>query len=175
MNPRQEKFAQLVAGGMAASRAYEKAGYKTKGHASEASAGKLLRNAEVAAYVAKLRAAAKSKGEEAAFLTINEKREFLRRVVLTPIYSVDEESELCQAAEYRVEGGLRGRLRRGHHDRGNEEGALETTVKIKLPCKLRAIELDAKLAGEFESDRNAGKAADALASLMQSIAARSHA
>ncbi len=49
-NARHERFAQNVAKGMSASEAYEKAGYKR----NDGSAGRLHRNAQVKARVAKL-------------------------------------------------------------------------------------------------------------------------
>ena len=83
---------------------------------------KLLSDIDIKQRVAEIQ----SKTEGKAVLTIAQKREFLRRVVVTPIGQVDEESDLCQAAEYS-----------------------DTGRKFKMPDKLRAIELDAKLAGEF--------------------------
>jgi phage terminase small subunit len=126
LNPRQERFAQLVAGGMPASRAYREAGYSAKGTASETCAAKLLRIAKVASYVATLRMEAKEKGETAAYLTLEEKRKFLRELVTTPVGDVDEKSPLCQSFKFTKDG----------HE-------------YKLPDKLRALELDAKLAGEM--------------------------
>ena len=73
------------------------------------------------------RAAEKVAGEEGRrFLSLLEKRAYLAMVVRTPIGEIDEKSPLCQAVEW----GKNGR-------------------KIKMPDKLRALELDAKLAGEL--------------------------
>ena len=127
LNPRQERFAQLVATGMPASRAYREAGYTATGNAAEAGASQLLRHPKVAAYVNEVRAAAKAKGEEAAYLTLEEKRKFLRDVVTTPIGEIDERNKLAQALKVTKDG-----------------------REIKLPDKLRALELDAKLAGELK-------------------------
>lgn len=54
MNPKQQKFAELVASGLPASRAYEQAGYIATGHAAESSASKLLKSPEVEEYLAGL-------------------------------------------------------------------------------------------------------------------------
>jgi phage terminase small subunit len=67
LNARQLKFARLVAGGMPASQAYRKAGYKTMTpHSAESSACKLLRNAEVAAIVSAATAKAAAEVEMTA-------------------------------------------------------------------------------------------------------------
>ena len=56
MTQKQETFVRKVAEGMAASRAYREAGYTATAHAAEVMASKTLRNAEVAARLAELRA-----------------------------------------------------------------------------------------------------------------------
>lgn len=47
-NIRHERFAQGIAQGMPASRAYIEAGYKARGNSAEVNAARLLRNAQVA-------------------------------------------------------------------------------------------------------------------------------
>ena len=56
LTQKQETFVRKVAEGMAASRAYKEAGYMATAHAAEVMASKTLRNAEVAARLAELRA-----------------------------------------------------------------------------------------------------------------------
>jgi phage terminase small subunit len=56
LTQRQENFVRKVAEGMPASRAYREAGYTATAHAAEVMASKTLRNAEVAARLAELRA-----------------------------------------------------------------------------------------------------------------------
>lgn len=65
-------------------------------------------------------------------LSKHEKRAFLARIVRTPIGDVSAASDLCQ-----------------------EHTVTEGMTKVKMPSKLQAIELDAKLAGELgqEQDR----------------------
>jgi hypothetical protein len=120
-NQKHERFAQLLATGMSASEAYTKV-YKKKGKVAGSAGGRLLKNVGIQQRLAELQ----QKAETAAVLTLADKREFLRRVVVTSIGEVDEKSPLCQSAEY------------------SEDGR-----KFKMPDKLKAIELDAKLAGEF--------------------------
>ena len=101
--------------------------------------------AEVQARVSALQAEAAKVG----VLTLEEKRRYLRRVVLTPVGQVTEKSELCQKYEsHTSEGGTR--------------------LKDWMPDKLRAIELDSKLAGE-QRGLEAVKADNGMAELMASI------
>ena len=84
-----------------------------------------------------------------AVLTLAEKRRFLRLVVLTPISAVNEDSILCQKVEYSV-GSPRRATRGGPANPGTHETDRDSrTMKVTMPDKLRAIELDAKLAGEL--------------------------
>src|SRR5262245_9332698 len=55
LSERQERFAQHVAAGMPASRAYRAAGFKATGNGAEVNASKLLRIAKVAARIRELR------------------------------------------------------------------------------------------------------------------------
>jgi len=87
LNPRQERFAQLVASGTPATRAYGEAGYSTKGRNAEACAARLLHeNAGVAAKVTSLRAKVSEEGDQAALLTLEQTRAMLKKM------AEDEES-----------------------------------------------------------------------------------
>ena len=144
LSARQEKFCALYASGKTATEAYRESYGNTK--TAEAASSRLLTNVKVRARVTALQQATAL----SAVLTLAEKRAFLRSVVLTPLGDIDERSILCQSAEYVTNGGVRGKLRKGHASGGNEETEPETTtVKLKMCDKLRAIELDAKLAGEL--------------------------
>src|SRR5262252_2509904 len=57
-NNRPERFADAILDGQSATAAYRSAGYKSDGHAAEACASKLLRNVDVAARIAELKAKA---------------------------------------------------------------------------------------------------------------------
>jgi hypothetical protein len=48
LNPRHERFVSLVAAGLPAGRAYEQAGYASRGNAADVGASKLVRNPKVA-------------------------------------------------------------------------------------------------------------------------------
>lgn len=151
LNIRQQRFAELVVSGMSATQAYKDAGYKGTGHAAEASASKILSRVEVQAYIAQLRAPETSK----ALLTKDEKRAWLADLLRTPIGEIGPDSTLCmEYSSVEVGGGDRGRLRRGNAPEGNEvSGPPRRLTRVKMADKLRAIELDSKLAGHFEPDQ----------------------
>jgi hypothetical protein len=151
LNVRQEKFAQMVAGGMPAIKAYVEAGYTAD---PEKNAVQIAGNRGVAARIAELRAVVESKGEAIALLTIEEKRRFLAELIRTPIGNIGPESPLCQEfSEDTVAGGSRGQLRRGNAPSGNEVAAEPILRrKVKMADKLRAIDLDSKLAGHFKPE-----------------------
>lgn len=128
-NPKHEAFAQRIFKGESYKSAY-KALYKAHPKSAEAHGCRLVRNGKVAARVSELQ----GKVEKTNVLSLQEKREFLALVARTPIENVDENSPLAQSVEYDISGNTRRRL------------------KIKMPDKLRAIELDAKLAGEMRED-----------------------
>lgn len=92
MNIRQERFAELVASGIPASRAYPEAGYSNKGRSAEANATRMMENDEVKARIGKIRA------KMSAMMDL--KRENLARhlyaVVMTPIGELDANSPLVQ-------------------------------------------------------------------------------
>ena len=140
-NPKHERFCQLVATGKALGPAYEAVYGKARG--ARQSGSRLLTDVDIKHRVAEIQ----GKAEGRAVLTIAEKREFLRRVVVTPIGQVNEESDLCQAAEYSLAG-----------------------QKFKMPDKLRAIELDAKLAGELSAEKVEIRG-DGLLELLQALRA----
>lgn len=100
---------------------------------------------EAELYLAELREAAR----QDTILSLRDKREYLARVVRTPIGEVDEGSDLCQES-------------------ATEETELASKKRIKMPCKLRAIELDAKLAGELK-DQPPAVTVDAMALLIDQI------
>jgi hypothetical protein len=79
LTPKQQRFADLVLGGMPASRAYREAGYRasTDGTA-EVEGSRLLRNPKVAAYLAARRAGAAAKAELTLAGVLSELAEFAR-------------------------------------------------------------------------------------------------
>ncbi len=68
-NPKHEAFVANLLKGMTQGPAYIAAGYRAEGHAAEACANKLLKNAEVAARLAELQAAVTEKAVERTAIT----------------------------------------------------------------------------------------------------------
>jgi hypothetical protein len=142
LNVRREKFAQLVAQGVQATRAYREAGYSDeRGRGAQGNAASLLNHPGIAARVAEIREMADGLG--VALLTIARKRAFLAEVVETPIGSIGPESRLCQEFYEKVE-----------MPREGEEGMVVLRRRMKMVDKLRAIELDSKLANHFTAAKD---------------------
>lgn len=156
-----EAFAREWAKGMSLSDAYVAAGYPP----DRKQASKLATKHDIKGRKEWFQRQA----ADGAVLTMKEKREFLALAVRTPLSEIDETSVLCQSAKYSVHGGMKGRLRRGNTDEGNEEEAPEITiVEIKMVDKHKAIEIDNDMAG----DGSEASAKDGLTELMKSIISR---
>ena len=78
MNPRQKKFVKLWMSGIPAGRAYEQAGYDTRGDVADVSASQLLRNPKVKEYIDKMN----EKTEKSTILSITERKELLTRIAM---------------------------------------------------------------------------------------------
>lgn len=76
-------------------------------------------------------------GHNIKILSLKEKREYLASVVRTPVGSVNEDSPLAQKVK--------------RSSRTDKRGETTETEEIEIPGKLRAIELDARLAGELDT------------------------
>jgi hypothetical protein len=118
-NPKHEAFACKVAAGQQLGPAY-RAVYGKKG--TDQNACRLSKIEKVAARVKELQ----GKAEVKTLLTIQERRQFLADVVRVKVGEVDERSPLAQSVEYGKDG-----------------------KKIRVPDKIKALELDAKMAGEL--------------------------
>ena len=89
-------------------------------------AGLLMKRDYIQEYVLELKTKMERKANQSRFLSLEEKREFLAAAVRTPIGEIDETSPLAQEI------------------RDTPQGRV-----IKSVDKLRALESDAKLAGEL--------------------------
>lgn len=128
-NPRWEQFAQWIVAGEGQAKSYSLA-FGNEHDSVRVSASDLIRNPIVASRISELR---KLGLGSSPVLTLQEKRAFLRSVVTTPAGHIDENSPLANSVK-----------RRRDAD-GNE------TVEVEMPSKLKALELDAKLAGELQA------------------------
>lgn len=128
LTQRQRKFAELIAGGAPAETAYIEAYPRCRAEATAArESGRLLELPEIVTAIKTAREA-KAGGEESKLvMTTMERRKFLARIIRTAPSEVTESDPVCQS--YKV---------------------TDKTHEVKMPCKLRALELDAKLAGELK-------------------------
>lgn len=124
-SPQHEAFAQMLAAGHSQADAYAQI-YGGEPVAVRQNASRLAQKETVKNRVQQIQAATAT----GRYLTMKKKREFLHDVVFTPIDEVDRGSIFCQAWS----------------ESTSQSGGSES---LKMPDKLRAIELDAKLAGEL--------------------------
>jgi phage terminase small subunit len=136
LNTRQKRFIENhILKGMSIAESVRRAGYLISSGRSEdfSSVGcRILKTDRVASEVKKLR----EKQFEKDALTFAEKRAFLARAVRTSVDQVGASSDLAQEVSEEVD--QDGRVKR----------------KVKVVDRLRALELDSRLAGDFHADRS---------------------
>lgn len=143
---RELKFANLILDGMGAASAYRKAGYTAKNVQTASSCStRLLKRASIAAYLNAMR----QKAAAGKVLTMQAKREFLCRIVNTPLMGIDPR-------------GPDGDLILKYKNTITENGGSEEIVKLD---PLKAIDLDNKLSGDDPETSAIGSLAQALAGL----------
>ncbi|MEG1259020.1 MAG: terminase small subunit [Akkermansia sp.] len=127
LNDKQRKFCDYLTEGLDKADAYRRA-YKSKSSSAVCAscASKLLKNANIEAYLSKLRAEIK----QGVILTRREILEYLTLVVKTPVGEIDDKSELCE-----------------------EVSILQNGAKTKMPSKLAAIAEINKMLGHYEPDK----------------------
>lgn len=145
-DPRHLAFADLILSGEKPSKAYREAGFNAKSAATCATnSGRLLKNADISAYLHAMR----QLGAKAKVLTLQAKREFLFRIVSTPLMSIDPR-------------GPDGDLILKYKNTVTESGGSEEITKYDA---LKAIDLDNRLSGDDPESNALGSLADALAGL----------
>jgi hypothetical protein len=131
LNKRQQLFCHYLSEGESQARAYLKAGFKANTiRQAGSNAIRLMRTERVSSYLAKLKEVHFTKQA----LTYAEKRAWLAKAVRTPVGELHEGSDLAQEVTITE----------------SKEG---TSRKVKAVDKLRALELDSRLAGDFYADR----------------------
>lgn len=147
--PKDDKhriFADLVLEGNNPSEAYRRAGYSAKSAQSLATCAKrLLKNVEVATYLTAMR----QRSSLGKVLSLQAKREFLFRIVTTPLMTIDPQ-------------GPDGDLIVKYKNTVTEAGG---TVEIVKYDALKAIAEDNKLSGDDPESNALGSLAQALAGL----------
>lgn len=148
---REKRLAERHVAGDNGTTAARTAGYSGDDKVLRVTAAQVLARNSVKEYVAKLR----EPEIRSALLSKDEKRAYLAALIRTPIGEIGPDSILCQ--EYTSEtsgGGKRGKLKQGVYPEGNEKsGPSKTLRRVKMADKLRAIDLDSKLAGHFEAEK----------------------
>lgn len=131
LNPRQQKFAELIVAGQTAKAAYFEAfpRCRTEGTA-EANGARLLGNAKVAEFIEALRWETGEKVKSNLIASKTEVAEFLTSVLRTPAGSIDEEHQLCQAFKF---------------TKGERS--------LKIPDKIKAADSLAKLLGYNQPEK----------------------
>lgn len=125
LTEKERNFCRNLIGGMNQRTAYLSAGYNASStESADAAASQVKARPRVSEYLRQLREAAFT----ANVLSLAEKRDFLARAVRTPLSSISADSDLAQGIKYDREG----------------------NAELKIPDKLKALELDAKLAGELK-------------------------
>jgi phage terminase small subunit len=151
LNVRQERFADFVASGIPAMRAYGMAGYSDKGRNADANASALMGNHGVKERIAELRA-------EASKRTEFKKDDLIRDLVAvwkTPVGDIDETSQFAQESVIdQIAGGSHGKLKRGKAASGNEKVEPVTIRRrIKSVDKLACVRLLTELLGWKEPEQ----------------------
>lgn len=146
-NLRHQRFADFVINGDKPGTAYQKAGYSAKNpQVAAVNASRLMKDAKVKAYIR----AAQMKAAQGAVLSLRAKREFLARIVKTPLLQINPRGE-------------DGDLIKKYKVTKNGEGGV--TEEIEKLDPLKAIDLDNKLSGEDPESNAIGSLADALAGI----------
>ena len=147
LNPKQRKFAELLVQGHTAKAAYL-ASYPKCSEACAATRGSdLKRHPQVKAVVKELRAELAKRITEETVVMLKEALEFLSEIIRTPPGEVTEGHRICQSFK-----------------------RTPTIWEVKLPNKLRAVELVMKLQGLL-SDNVRHEAGDTLQDFLVNLRA----
>lgn len=145
-DPRHQRFADRFLAGDSIVDAYLAAGYKCGRQSAMHSGTRLHKSKAVQAYIRAVQAASAT----ASTLTVQEKREFLARIVRTPITRLDHEEE--ENAD----------LIKKYTVNESENSSNRSLEKLD---PLKAIEIDNKLSGDDAESNSISELAAAIASL----------
>ena len=139
LNPKQKKFVNSVASGDSATNAYIEVYGCKKGSAASA-ASRLMSQPNVLEELERLKVAA----EKETFMNIDQKRAMLAEIIMTPAWNLDPKSPLAQSVKIKR--------------KTLPDGTVEEDITVRMPCKLRAMEIDTKLSGDLSrsGQRNDG-------------------
>ena len=130
LNAKQQKFVNSVASGDSATTAYINVYGCQKGSAASA-ASRLMSQPNIREELDRLKVAAQKK----TFINIDQKRAMLAEIIMTPAWNLDPKSPLAQSVKIKR--------------KTLPDGTVEEDITVRMPCKLRAMEIDTKLSGEL--------------------------
>lgn len=132
-NPRWERLAQLIAIGTNQTQAYAEAFAVPVSDSAKSNASRLLQHPDLVKRVAKLRGEITIEDT----LTLRRKRQLLSQFAQADLSRpLDELLPICQSVK--------------RSSRTTNNGDIVEDIEVKLPNKIEAIQLDARLAGELE-------------------------
>ena len=139
LNAKQKKFVNSVASGDFATDAYIEVYGCQKGSAASA-ASRLMGQPNIIEELERLKVAA----EKETFMDIDQKRAMLAEIIMTPPWNLDPKSPLAQSVKIKR--------------KTLPDGTVEEDITVRMPCKLRAMEMDTKLSGDLSrsGQRNDG-------------------
>ena len=130
ITPQQQEFVNKVTSGDSATTAYVNV-YNCKKESASSAASRLLKKPSIKGELSRLKKAA----EKNTLMDIQHKRALLTEMILSPAVGIDPKSPLVQNVKIKR--------------RTPPDGTIEEDITVTLPDKLKAIELDAKLSGQF--------------------------
>lgn len=145
-DPRHQRFADLILAGMAQHEAATKAGFTSRRESAYVTGKRLAKRQDVQAYLRAVQAEA-AKG---AVLSATEKREFLARIVRTPLMSIDPDAHDLK------DGDLIKKFKRATTETGE-------TWEIEKLDPLKAIAEDNRLSGDDPEANSLAEIAEAIA------------
>ena len=128
---KQQKFVNGVASGDSATTAYVNV-YDCKRESAASGASRLKNMPNIREELKRLKNAAEKK----TLMDIDQKRALLTEIILSPAIGTDPNSPLAQNVKIKR--------------RTLPDGTVEEDITVRMPDKLRAMELDAKLSGQFK-------------------------
>ena len=130
ITPQQQEFVNKVASGDSATTAYVNV-YNCKKDSASSAASRLLKKPSIKGELSRL----KKEAEKNTLMDIQHKRALLTEMIMSPAVGIDPKSPLVQNVKIKR--------------RTLPDGTIEEDITVTLPDKLKAIELDAKLSGQF--------------------------
>jgi hypothetical protein len=128
---KQQKFVNSVASGDSATTAYIDV-YDCKRESAASAASRLKNMPNIRDELKRL----KNLAEKKTLMDIDQKRALLTEIILSPAAGMDPNSPLAQNVKIKR--------------RTLPDGTVEEDITVRMPDKLRAMELDAKLSGQFK-------------------------